>query len=84
MIRDSNPTYDDSTVRTRMKKIRLLYFLDLFDGRGEKGQCDLVCVERLWMTRLMVVMLTSYSHVVSVILVLTRVGPILRRRYELE
>ena len=39
---------------------------DLFEGRGEKGQCDL----RLWMIRVMVVMLIFYSRVVSVILVL--------------
>ena len=84
MIRDSNPTYGDSTGSTRLKKIRLVYFLDLVDGRGEKWQCDLVFVECLWMTGLMVVMLTSYSHAVSVILVLTRVGPILRRRYGVE
>ena len=30
-----------------LKKIRLVYLLDLFEGRGEKGQCDLVCVEHL-------------------------------------
>ena len=64
-----------------MKKIRLVYFLDLFEGRGEKEQCDLVCVERLWMIGLMVVMLISYSRVVSVVLVLSGVGPVLRRRY---
>ena len=28
-----------------LKKIRLVYLLDLFEGRGEKGQCDLACVE---------------------------------------
>ena len=28
---------------TGLKKIRLLYLLGLFQGRGEKGQCDLVC-----------------------------------------
>ena len=26
-----------------MKEIRLLYLLDLFQGGGEKRQCDLVC-----------------------------------------
>ena len=55
-----------------------MYLLDLFEGRGEKGQCDLVCVECLWMIGLMVVMLMSYSHVVSVVLVLSGVGPVLR------
>ena len=67
-----------------MKKIRLVYLLDLFQGRGEKGQCDLVCVERLWMIGLMVVMLMSYSRVVSVVLVLSRVGTVLRSRYGIE
>ena len=55
-----------------------MYLLDLFEGRWEKGQCDLVCVECLWMIGLMVVMLMSYSHVVSVVLVLSGVGPVLR------
>ena len=61
-----------------------MYLLDLFQGRGEKGQCDLVCVERLWMIGLMVVMLMSYSRVVSVVLVLSRVGNVLRSRYGIE
>ena len=30
---------------TRLKKTRVMYLLDLFNGRGEKGQCDLVCVD---------------------------------------
>ena len=59
----------DSTGSTGLKKIRLVYLLHLFEGKGEKGQCDLVCVEYLWMIGLMVVMLISYSHVVSVVLV---------------
>ena len=67
-----------------MKKIRLVYFLDLFEGGGEKEQCALVCLERLWMIGLMVVVLTSYSHVVSVVLVLSGVGPVLRSRYGVE
>ena len=53
-----------------LKKIRLVYLLDLFEGRGEKGQCDLVCVEHLWMIGLIVVILMFYSRVVSVVLVL--------------
>ena len=60
-------TSGDSTGTAALKKIRLVNLLDLFEGRGEKGQCDLVCVECLWMIGLMVVMLMSYSHVVSVI-----------------
>ena len=67
---------------TGLKKIRLsfsVYLLDLFQGRGEKGQCNLVCV-RLWVIGLMVVMLMSYSRVASVVLVLFGVGPVLRSR----
>ena len=68
-----------------MKKISLVYLLDLFEERGEKGQCDLVCVERLWMMiGLMVVILMSYSRVVSAVLDLSRVGPVLRSRYGTE
>ena len=69
---------------TGSKKIRIVYFLDLFEGRGEKGQCDLLCVEYLWMIGLMVVMLMSYSHVVSVVLVLSIVDSVLRSRYGAE
>ena len=36
------------------------------------------------MIGLMVVMLMSYSHVVSVVFVLSGVGPVLRSRYEIE
>ena len=32
---------------TGLKKTRVVYVLDLFEGKGEKKQCDLVCVERL-------------------------------------
>ena len=30
-----------------LKKSKVVYLLDLFEGRGEKGQCDLVCLEHL-------------------------------------
>ena len=60
-----NPACGDSTGSTGLKKIRLMHLLDLFEERWEKGQCDLVCVERLWMIGLMVVMLMSYSRVVE-------------------
>ena len=36
-------TSGDSTGTAALKKIRLVNLLDLFEGRGEKGQCDLVC-----------------------------------------
>ena len=42
-----------------------MYLLDLFEERGEKGQCDLVCVQHLWVIGLMVVMLMSYTCVVE-------------------
>ena len=67
---------------TVLKKIRLVYLLDLFEGREERGQCDFVCVECLWIIGLMVVMLMSYSRVVSVVLL--RLGPVLRSRYRIE
>ena len=66
-----------------MKITRLMYLLDLFEGRGEKGQCDLGCLELLWMIRLIVVMLMSDSHV-SVVLVLSGVGPVLGSSYGTE
>ena len=45
-----------------------MHFPDLFEGRVEKAQCNLVYVERLWMIGLMMVMLISYSRVMSVVL----------------
>ena len=45
---------------TGLKKTRVVCLSDLFEGRGEKGQCDLVCVEHLSMIGLMVVMLMCY------------------------
>ena len=32
---------------TRLKRTKVVYLLDLFEGRGEKGQFNLVCFERL-------------------------------------
>ena len=32
---------------TGLKKTKVVYLLDLFEGRGEKGQWDLVCLEHL-------------------------------------
>ena len=49
---------------------------DVSEERVEKGQCDLLCVECLWMTGPMVM---SYSRVVSVLLVLWRVGTVPRK-----
>ena len=58
-----------------MKKTRVVYLVDMFEGRREKGQCALVRVERLQMIGLLVVMLVSYSRVLSVVLVLWGFGP---------
>ena len=70
-----------------MKKTRLVYLLDLLEERGDGGQvgqCDLVCVERLWMIGLMVVMLMSYSRVMSMVFILWGVGLVLRNESEIE
>ena len=67
-----------------MKKDRLVYILNLSEERGEKGQCDLVCVEYLLMIGLMVVMLMPYSRVLSVVLVLCGVGLVLRNGYGIK
>ena len=45
---------------TGLKKTRVVCLSDLFERRGEKGQCDLVCVEHLSMIGLMAVMLMCY------------------------
>ena len=41
------------------KRTRVVCFSDLFEARGEKGQCGLVCVEHPSMIELMVVMMMS-------------------------
>ena len=66
---------------TRLKKNRVVYLWDLFEWRGENGQCDLVRAKRLEIIGLMVVMVISHSRVVNVVLVLWGVGPILRNGY---
>ena len=42
-----NPTCGDSTGSSWTEKDKVLYLLDLFEGKREKGQCDLVCVKHL-------------------------------------
>ena len=66
---------------TRLRKARPVYLLDLFERRGENGQFDSGYLERFWMIRLVVAMLLSYLRVVSVFLVLSRIGPVLGSRY---
>ena len=70
---------------TGLKKTRVVYLVDMFEGRGEKGQCALVRVEPLQMIGLLVIMLVSYSRVLSVVLVLWGFGPVLslRNRFEI-
>ena len=50
---------------------------------GKRGEGS-VCVEDLWVIGSMVVMLMSYSPVVSVVLVISGVGPVLRSRCGIE
>ena len=38
-----NPACGDSTGSTRIEKDKVVYLLDLMEGRCEKGQCGLVC-----------------------------------------
>ena len=42
-----NPACNDSTGSKRIEKDKVVYLLDLFEGRWEKGQCDLVCAVHL-------------------------------------
>ena len=39
-----NPACDDSTRSKRIEKDKVVYLLDLFEGRWETGQCYLVYV----------------------------------------
>ena len=64
-IRD--PTCDDLEILlaliqlgvTGLKKVNFVFFLHLLGGRGKKGRCDLVYVERPEVIGLMVVVLMS-------------------------
>ena len=42
-----NPACGDSTGSNRIEKGKVVYLLDLSEGRWEKVQCDLVCVVHL-------------------------------------
>ena len=75
------PTCGIWLVVTRLKKTRVVYLLDLSEWREENRQFYLVHVELSQMIGLMVVMLMSYSCVVSVVVVLWGVGPILGNGY---
>ena len=66
---------------TRLKKTRSVCLSDLFEGRGEKGQFDLVCGVPFsyWVNGSYVDVLLK--RVLSVVSVLWGVGPILRNGY---
>ena len=38
-----NPARDDSTGSNQTEKDKVVYLLDLFEGRRKKEQCDFVC-----------------------------------------
>ena len=38
-----NPACGNSTGNNRIEKDKVVYLLDLFEGKREKVQCDLVC-----------------------------------------
>ena len=38
-----NPACGDSNGSDQIEKDKVLYLLHLFEGRWEKGQCDLLC-----------------------------------------
>ena len=68
-----NHACGDSTGSKRIEKDKVVYLLDLFEGRWEKEQCDLLCGVLLDYWAMLV-----YSRVVSVLLIDWGVGPILR------
>ena len=49
-----NPACGDSAGMNQIEK-DILYLLNLFEGMGKKGHCDLVCVKRLYMIGLMLI-----------------------------
>ena len=58
-----NPARDDWTGSNQIEKGRVCVPLDLVWRKGEKGWCDLICVE--YIIGLMVVLLMSSSRIVS-------------------
>ena len=53
-----------------LKKTRVVYLLGFLEERGEKWWCNFVCVKRLGlMIGLMLILLISFSRVVSMALV---------------
>ena len=76
-----NPACGDWTGSNRIEKDRVRVPPEFVWGkRGEKWWCNFVCVERLG---LMLVLLMSFSRMMSMILVLRGVGPIVDNGYEI-
>ena len=71
-----NPFYGDSAGSNRIRKDKVVYLLDLFQGMGKKGRCDLVggAPEDDWINA---GLCWCFIHV-SVILILWGADPILR------
>ena len=65
---------------TGLKKTKVVYLLDLFNGRGENGQWDFG-TPLDYLVNGQYLLISIYSRVVSVVLVLRGVGPILRNGY---
>ena len=59
-----NSTCGNLTGSSRIEKENVMYLLDLFDRRGEKGQCDLVCGALLddWAVLVYVDVLFTFSE----------------------
>ena len=79
-----NSACGDSTESNWIEKHKVVYLLDLFEGKREKGQCDLVCWASLddWANASFYIdvafMLMSYSCVVGVVSIFGEIGPFLR------
>ena len=72
-----NTACGNSTGSNRIEKGKFVNLLDLFQGRREKGLCDLLCgvLSDDWA---ILVYVEVYSPVMSVDLILWGAGPILR------
>ena len=66
-------------IKIGLNKTGFVYLLDLFGGNGKKEWCALGCMKHLKMIELLVVLLLlmTFTPMVSMVLVLKRVGLIL-------
>ena len=78
-----NPTFGDSTSSTWTEKDQAYPPPRPFLRKRREGTVSFSVVNHLWMIGLMVVVLMSYSRVVSVVLVLWRVSSVLTKGYEI-